>query len=78
MPLTQTLQPNERGVALYQNGVFQGYENIVTLTAEELDAELEDILIREYLAQSAAVITMPQIWFLLRAFGKKLGYNPEA
>jgi len=46
--LPQTLEPNERGAAVYTNGEFMGYEDIVTLTEEELyqeqlEAEFNDV-----------------------------------
>ena len=42
--LIQTLEPNQRGVAVYKDGEFLGYEDIVTLPdeivhREELDDE---------------------------------------
>lgn len=40
MPLPQTLRPNERGVSLHDGkGNFLGYEDVVTLTDEELAKE---------------------------------------
>ena len=41
MTLKQTLEPNEKGVSLYANGVFQGYEDIKTLSDEQLADEAE-------------------------------------
>ena len=41
MTLKQTLKPNERGVSLYTNGVFQGYEDITILSDEQLAEEAE-------------------------------------
>ena len=41
MTLKQTLEPNEKGVSLYTNGVFQGYEDIKTLSDEQLAEEAE-------------------------------------
>ena len=41
MTLKQTLEPNEKGVSLYTNGVFQGYENITILSDEQLAEEAE-------------------------------------
>ena len=42
MPLPQTLKPNEKGVSLYTNGVFQGYEDITILSDEQLADEAEE------------------------------------
>jgi len=42
---------------------------------EQLAAEAEQLTCENYLALSPAVITQPQIWYLLRAFAKKLGYT---
>lgn len=39
--LAQNLKEGERGVALYHNSRFVGYEDIYTPTQEQLDAELE-------------------------------------
>jgi len=41
MTLKQTLEPNEKGVSLYANGVFQGYEDITILSDEQLAEEAE-------------------------------------
>ena len=35
MTLPQTLKPNEKGVSVYANGVFQGYEDITILSDEQ-------------------------------------------
>jgi len=40
MLLPQTLEPNQRGVELYKDGAFQGYEDITTVTDEELYQEV--------------------------------------
>jgi len=42
---------------------------------EELATEIERQTCEEYLAHSPLVITQPEIWYLLRAFAKKLGYR---
>lgn len=44
---------------------------------EELAEEAETVTCEEYLHHSAAVITQPEMWFLLRAFAKRLGYKVE-
>jgi len=41
MTLKQTLEPNEKGVSVYANGVFQGYEDITILSDEQLAEEAE-------------------------------------
>jgi len=41
MALPQTLQSNERGVSVYQDGVFLGYENMTVLSDEQLAEEAE-------------------------------------
>ena len=41
MTLKQTLKPNEKGVSVYANGVFQGYEDITILSDEQLAEEAE-------------------------------------
>ena len=41
----------------------------------ELQAEADKATCEQYLAMSPAVITQPQIWWLLRYFGKRLGYK---
>ena len=42
MTLPQTLKPNEKGVSVYANGVFQGYEDITILSDEQLADEAEE------------------------------------
>ena len=37
--LPQTLKANEKGTPLFNNSVFQGYENIYVPTDEELEEE---------------------------------------
>lgn len=44
---------------------------------EELAEETEQATCGEYLSHSSDVIKLPEIWFLLRAFAKKLGYKVE-
>ena len=39
MTLPQTLQPGEKGTPLFENGIFQGYENIYIPTDEQLADE---------------------------------------
>jgi len=39
--LSKTLEPNERGVALYKDGKLLGYEDVVTISKEELAEEAE-------------------------------------
>lgn len=42
MPLPQTLKPDERGVALYDGkGNFLGYEDVITVSDEQLAEEAE-------------------------------------
>ena len=41
MVLRQTLNLSERGIAIYKDGEFLGYENIVSISAEELAMEAE-------------------------------------
>jgi|TARA_Y100000310_G_scaffold15622_1_gene15664 hypothetical protein len=33
--LKQKLDSGERGVALYKNGIFQGYESVVKISAQD-------------------------------------------
>lgn len=53
MPLPQTLKPNERGVSLHDGkGKFLGYEDVVTLSDEQLaeEAKAEEVrLVIEHL-----------------------------
>lgn len=42
---------------------------------EEVASEQEKATCEVYLAQSPDVITQPEIWYLLRAFAKQLGYK---
>ena len=39
--LPQTLQSNKRGVALYDKGILLGFEDIVTVSDEQLAEEAE-------------------------------------
>lgn len=39
--LIQELEPNKRGVAVYQKGKFLGYEDVTTVSDEELAEEAE-------------------------------------
>lgn len=70
--------PETRYIEVYKEGTGQaiGYESY-EVSDEELAQEIEDDICRQYLQQSPDVITMPEIWFLLRAFAKKLGYIEE-
>jgi len=45
------------------------------ISDEELAEEAEKATCEQYLAFSPSVITPPQIWFLIRALAKKLGYE---
>lgn len=70
--------PETRYSEIYEQGTgqvidYEPYE----VSDEELAQELEDAACQEYLATSPDVITMPQMWYLLRAFAKKLGYISE-
>lgn len=71
----QELLPGQRGTRVYTDGVFQGYEDVYEVSDEELAQEEEDRLCKEYLSHSPDVITPPEIWYLLRCFAKKLGYE---
>jgi len=44
MALPQTLEPNEKGVALYVEGVFQGYEEIRVVSPDELLLDTLEVL----------------------------------
>lgn len=56
MPLPQTLKQNEKGVALYTNGVFQGYENIIILSDKEVAEELAEIAERAAMEKAEELI----------------------
>lgn len=73
--LTQTLASNERGVAVYDSGVFIGYEDIVTLTQEELDeiTEWEAMARAEQLIDS--VNSLPELKTLLKRLVRRLIRN---
>ncbi len=51
--LPQTLEPNQRGTALYKDGVFLGYENIVELSDEEIN---EELALKAIEARKAAIL----------------------
>lgn len=40
MPLPQTLAENERGVAVYKDSEFLGYEDIIIISDEQLASQL--------------------------------------
>ena len=52
--LPKTLKSNERGVAVYTDSVFQGYESISIVTSEQLDIELEEQAREEAIAEITA------------------------
>jgi len=69
--------PETRYTIEYKDGVEVNripYE----VSDEELQAEADIVTCEGYLAQSPAVITQPEIWWLLRYFGKQLGYKVES
>jgi len=71
MPLLQTLKPNERGVALYDGkGNFLGYEDIRTLSDEQLEQEAAERTIAELSALADGDLKVPQIGKFLKALAK--------
>jgi len=44
---------------------------------EELQEETNQAICEEYLSHSVDSVKMPEIWWLLRYFGKKLGFKFE-
>jgi len=73
MPLQQELVKNERGVALYQDGVFLGYEDVVTLTDEELLAEADEARLKEILTMGHSAMPLPKLAEGFILLCKKLG-----
>jgi len=56
-------EPTDAELVLYYSLVVISLDSLDTIRAQEL------------LATSPAVITMPEIWELLRIFGRRLGYR---
>lgn len=68
--------PETRYAEEYRDGKLvrrEPYE----VSDEELAQEQEDATCEEYLHHSPDVITQPQMWFLIRALAKELGYRVE-
>ena len=76
MALSQTLQPNQRGTALYKGSIFQGYEDVVTVSAEQLadETEVKDIetTTLTILAQDWRTFTKEQLAVILQKVVKRL------
>ena len=68
--------PETRYIREFKDGVEVNripYE----VSDEELAEEAEQATCEEYLKHSSNVMTQPEMWYLLRAFAKKLGYKVE-
>tara|TARA_Y100000310_G_C20555098_1_gene750094 strand:- start:184 stop:408 length:225 start_codon:yes stop_codon:yes gene_type:complete len=70
MALPQTLQPNDRGVALYDNGVFQGYEDIATVSDEEIEIEDAEDVVKLINAKPENKVTNEDVQKLAKALAK--------
>lgn len=66
--------PETRYTKVYKDGVLID-EEPYEVSDEELAQEADEATCEEYLGHSPDVITPPQMWFILRHFGKKLGYT---
>lgn len=66
--------PETRYNEIYKDGVLISQEPY-EVSDEQLAEETEQTTCEEYLKHSSDVITQPEIWYLLRVFGKKLGYT---
>lgn len=75
MALPQELQPNERGIALYEDGVFQGYEDIVTISDEELEEEQERKAMENAEGMIDAISNLAEAKDFLRKLCKRLFKN---
>lgn len=73
--LPQQLEPNQRGVALYQDGQFLGYEDVVTLSDEELQEEADTARLKEIYNMSHSAINVPTLSEGFKILCKKLGYG---
>jgi len=72
----QELLPNQRGTEVCDGkGNVLGYEDVYEVSDEQLAEEAEQATCEEYLGQSPPLMTFVEVCFLLRAFGKKLGYE---
>lgn len=67
--------PETRPINVYENGVFIGIDGHFEVSDEQLQDEADRLLCEQYLAQSPPVITMPELWFILRCLAKQLGYD---
>ena len=72
MTLKQTLKPNEKGVSLYTNGVFQGYEDIKTLSDEQLADEAEEKALAKADELIDAITDLAQAKIFLKRLVKRL------
>ena len=72
MSLQQTLAPKERGIALYKDGAFQGYENVTTITDEQLADEAEAEALAKADELIDAITTMAAAKVFLKRLCKRL------
>lgn len=73
--LPQTLKPNQRGVALYQDGELLGYEVVATLTAEQLQALADEARLVEIAAMGQSTIKVPVLAEGFKLLCKRLGFD---
>lgn len=52
-------------------------ETTYEVSDHELAEEEAHATVEEYLAESPAVISQPQMWFIIRQLAKKLGYKVQ-
>ena len=76
MPLQQVLTGNERGVALYKDGQFLGYEDVVTLSDKKIAERKTEKTEREAFENAEELIDnaedINQIKGLLKMLVKRL------
>ena len=74
--LPQTLQANQRGVAVHHKGIFKGYENIITLTAEDVASEVDrDAILAGVESMIDNISSLPEMKAFLQKLVRRLIKN---
>ena len=69
--------PETRYIDIYNNQGDLISQKPYEVSDVQLLEEVEKANCEQYLDLSSVSISQPEIWYLLRAFGKKLGYTVE-
>ena len=75
MVLQQKLQPRERGVAVYKNSEFLGYEDIVTLSDKQFAEEAERKVMDNVDTLIDEITNLAQAKIFLKRLCKRLNKN---